>query len=80
MHFFVRTENSELHGMTIPKDRFRFDSEDELPHPKLLSWHYAQCARGHIRGFSAQMPTIAEQAEALRAEAQASFVGRVMPD
>lgn len=43
----------------------RYNSEDELPNPKLLAWHYAQCVRGHIRGFSAQFPTVAEQAEAL---------------
>jgi len=65
VHFFVRTEFSELHGKIINRDRFRYNSEDELPNPKLLAWHYAQCVRGHIRGFSAQFPTVAEQAEAL---------------
>ena len=62
--------------MTISKDRFRLDFDDELPHPKLLAWHYAQCVRGHIRGFAAQMPTVAEQAETLRAHAQAAFAER----
>lgn len=57
--------------MVIPKSRFRIDDEDELPDPRLLRWHYAQCALGHIRGFAAQLLTVAEQAEALRREAQA---------
>ncbi len=71
VHFFVRTEYSELHGMVIPKSRFRIDAEDELPDPRLLRWHYAQCALGHIRGFAAQLPTVAEQAETMRREAEA---------
>ena len=57
--------------MVIPKSRFRIDAEDELPDPRLLRWHYTQCALGHIRGFAAQLPTIAEQAEMIRKEAQA---------
>ena len=59
--------------MTITKDRFRLDSDDELPHPQLLRWHYAQCVKGHIRGFPARMMSVTEQAENLRSEAVAAL-------
>ena len=57
--------------MIIPKSRFCIDAEDELPDPRLLRWHYAQCVMGHMRGFAAQLPTVAEQAEMVRRQAEA---------
>jgi hypothetical protein len=69
VHFFVKSKYSDLHGKTITRDRFRLNSDLDLPNPKLLAWHYAQCVRGHIRGFAAQIPGPAEQMAAIRSAA-----------
>jgi hypothetical protein len=58
VHFFTRSALSVHHGQVIRPDRFRVHSPDDLPDPKLLAWHYAQCARARIRGFAAGMPSL----------------------
>jgi len=53
VHFFAPSEPSEFafHGKVIPRDRFRVHSEQELPDPRFLAWHYQQCVQLNIRGF-----------------------------
>ncbi|OWZ30827.1 hypothetical protein C347_03972 [Cryptococcus neoformans AD2-60a] len=45
---------SECHGKAIPPDWFRAASRD-LPDPVLVKWHYSQCLKARIRGFSVDM-------------------------
>ena len=55
VHFFVTSQHSAHHGKAIPVSEFRVKYKHQLPNPKLCAWHYAQCARAHIRGFPVQM-------------------------
>lgn len=56
VHFFILNfpDAAALHGKTIESARFR-GSPGFQPNPLLLSWQYSQCAKAHIRGFSAGM-------------------------
>ncbi|WVQ88642.1 hypothetical protein IAS59_002379 [Cryptococcus gattii] len=45
---------SEWHGKAIPSNWFRGESRD-LPDPVLVEWHYSQCLKARIRGFSVGM-------------------------
>jgi hypothetical protein len=47
-------EAADLHGKAIPPERFRGLVESR-PDPRLVKWHYSQCVKAHIRGFSAGM-------------------------
>jgi hypothetical protein len=51
VHVFVaKTLTRGLHGKRLSRDQFRAE-ENEIPDPKLLSWHYQQCVQARIRGF-----------------------------
>lgn len=54
VHFFVLTlpNARQYHGKALPRSRFRGNPID-YPDPRLVKWHYAQCAMAHIRGFAA---------------------------
>jgi len=55
VHFFVTSQHSIHHGKAIPVSAFRVKFAYQLPNPKLCAWHYAQCARAHIRGFPVEL-------------------------
>lgn len=42
------------HGKRIPPDRFHGPA-DWRPDPDLIAWHYKQCVKARIRGFSVGM-------------------------
>lgn len=56
VHFFSLTSPgaSELHGRAIPPHWFR-GAETERPDPVLLQWHWSQCVKARLRGFSSDM-------------------------
>jgi hypothetical protein len=56
VHFFIlgHPEALKYHGLAIPPERFR-GNPAHRPNPDLVRWHYSQCAKAHIRGFSAGM-------------------------
>ncbi|WVO21738.1 uncharacterized protein IAS62_003050 [Cryptococcus decagattii] len=45
---------SEYHGKAIRRDQFRGSSRN-LPDPVLIDWHYNQCLKARVRGFSIGM-------------------------
>ena len=57
IHFFdlsVLPDARQLHGKPIPSEQFR-SLPEEYPDPRFLLWHYSQCVKAHIRGFSVDM-------------------------
>jgi hypothetical protein len=56
VHFFIlgHPDARKYHGAPIPPQRFR-GNPAHRPNPDLTRWHYNQCAKAHIRGFSAGM-------------------------
>lgn len=61
VHFFLlgrsrvsRQAALQYHGTAIPPSRFRSDDTD-FPNVALVNWHYQQCLKARIRGFSVRM-------------------------
>jgi hypothetical protein len=54
VHFFILKypDAFKLHGKAIPLHRFR-GNPNSRPDPAFLEWHYSQCVKARIRGFSA---------------------------
>ena len=56
VHWFIAdTPDAEkYHGKAIPLDDFRGKATFR-PDPAFLAWHYSQCVKARIRGFSVGM-------------------------
>jgi hypothetical protein len=52
----------EYHGKQIPAQRFHGFAEWR-PDRRFLSWHYNQCLKAHIRGFSYGMTPVTSTRE-----------------
>lgn len=53
VHFFILRYPGaiELHGRRLTPDCFR-GSASSRPDPRFIRWHYNQCLKARIRGFS----------------------------
>ncbi len=58
IHVFTSDPREFHHGKRLdPSTRFRLRpfGRSDLPDPRLLKWHYKQCAMARIRGYAWNM-------------------------
>ncbi|SGY67974.1 BQ5605_C004g02832 [Microbotryum silenes-dioicae] len=60
LHFFEPQCNIyyRFHGKEISREAFHTVNDREIPFDEYFRWHYAQCVMLHLRGTTADHPTV----------------------